>query len=67
MNESGEGAGRLLTYAIPQGRQPYLADERYSPRFTRYDGFAAGDFWGVNGKAQFLVATDEDQRLYVAR
>ncbi len=37
---------------------------RFWPLFTKYDGFAAGDLNG-DGKDEILIATDEDDRVYI--
>lgn len=37
---------------------------RFWPCFTNYDGFTAGDVLGT-GKDQLLLATDEDDRVYL--
>ncbi len=38
--------------------------ERYYPMYTIYDGFASGDVLGI-GRDMFIVATDEDNKIWV--
>jgi len=44
----------------------FFIGERYWPCFTKYDGFAAGDVFGA-GNDQILVATDEDDWVYITK
>lgn len=50
-------------YDIGSGSQVFV---RYWPCFTRYDGFAAGDVLGA-GRDQVVLATDEDDRVYLSK
>jgi hypothetical protein len=43
-----------------------LARTSFWPVFTKYDGFVAGDVFGV-GRDQMIVVTDEDDRLYISK
>ncbi|MGC9318242.1 MAG: hypothetical protein ACP5KN_09435, partial [Armatimonadota bacterium] len=48
---------------LPAGSKSEIRDW---PILTKYDGFAAGDVMGV-GADQIIVATDDDDRIYVTR
>lgn len=63
--DDGDGAKgyAVRLYAIGSGSQVSV---RYWPCFTKYDGFAAGDALGA-GRDQVLLATDEDDRVYLSK
>jgi len=53
----------IKAYSVATGA---LVRTSYWPVFTKYDGFVAGDVFGV-GKDQMIIITDEDDRLYISR
>jgi hypothetical protein len=57
----GERGLTLRIYDIETGEQTAT---RFWPWFTKYDGFASGDIYGP-GKDSILVATDEDDIVYI--
>lgn len=59
------GDGRVgHTNAIYDLARRRRLNTRHSPCFTKYDGWAAGDVLGT-GKDQILLATDEDDLVYI--
>lgn len=60
-----DGGDDLAGYALYiHDVQTLHTSTRFWPLFTEYDGLAAGD-WGGDGKDEIVIATDEEDRVYV--
>ncbi|MEN3010572.1 MAG: hypothetical protein ABDI20_06315 [Candidatus Bipolaricaulaceae bacterium] len=60
--DGGDGEAGLTIYALEI--QTNTIARRFWPMFTKYDGLAASDLNG-DGKDEILIATDEDDRVYI--
>lgn len=60
--DGGDGRAGYTIYATEVRTNTVVMS--YWPLFTKYDGLAAGDLNG-DGKDEILIATDEDDRVYI--